>query len=190
MGGRITDVSEVPYQLQLEDQGFQFCGASIISAHYALTAAHCTDGYVAFIQNQFPVRISNFRRTSYGLQVRSSSSDHASGGTVTPVSAIFQHPMYSSFTTDYDISVLRLANGIALGANARPVTLASAEPQTGDYAVVSGWGIQIVSLFSSPKLEKTGEIFRREVQYNRDSFNPSKFPLLTDQLAQQRIIKN
>lgn len=44
VGGTDTVIEDYPYQLSLEIFGSHACGASIISANRALTAAHCTDG--------------------------------------------------------------------------------------------------------------------------------------------------
>lgn len=46
VGGEPTSIEEYPYQASLRYQSSHRCGAVIISEYYALTAAHCTDGYV------------------------------------------------------------------------------------------------------------------------------------------------
>lgn len=44
VGGQDVDITQLPYQLSLEEKGLHVCGASIISTRFALTAAHCVDG--------------------------------------------------------------------------------------------------------------------------------------------------
>lgn len=44
VGGKDTNVELVPYIVSLQRDGKFYCGGSIISEYYVLTAAHCTDG--------------------------------------------------------------------------------------------------------------------------------------------------
>jgi secreted trypsin-like serine protease len=41
VGGNLIDISKAPYQASLAYDDQFFCGASIISTQYLLTAAHC-----------------------------------------------------------------------------------------------------------------------------------------------------
>ena len=43
VGGRYARNGEVPYQVSLQRLYFHYCGGSIISKRYILTAAHCVD---------------------------------------------------------------------------------------------------------------------------------------------------
>lgn len=46
VGGSAVDISAYPYQLSFRYSNSHICGASIISANWALTAAHCASGLV------------------------------------------------------------------------------------------------------------------------------------------------
>lgn len=47
IGGHDADIAEYPYQLSLCIYvSSHICGASLLNENFAVTAAHCTDGYV------------------------------------------------------------------------------------------------------------------------------------------------
>lgn len=44
VGGEATTIDQIPYQVSLSNRGFShFCGGSIISEEWILTAAHCAE---------------------------------------------------------------------------------------------------------------------------------------------------
>lgn len=47
IGGQDANIAQFPYQLSLRQGGNHICGASIISAIWVLSAAHCLDSGVA-----------------------------------------------------------------------------------------------------------------------------------------------
>ncbi|XP_033213882.1 trypsin-2-like [Belonocnema kinseyi] len=44
VGGKYINITAAPYQVSLFSRGSFYCGGSIISKDYVLTAAHCSDG--------------------------------------------------------------------------------------------------------------------------------------------------
>nr|XP_022911341.1 trypsin-7-like [Onthophagus taurus] len=125
IGGESVDIKNYPYQLSLQYLGSHICGASIISAKWAVTAAHCTDGSSALL-----------------LSVRAGSSIRGSGGQVISVKKIHQNPQYDSSTIDYDISLLELSSNLKFEAGVNVVGLPKVNQQlpVGKLSVVSGWG--------------------------------------------------
>nr|CAD7451901.1 unnamed protein product [Timema tahoe] len=101
----------------------QFCGASIISSNWGLTAAHCTVGFSAS-----------------QLRVRAGSDNRASGGTIYVVSQIINHAGYNSQTIDNDISLIRVATPFVFSTTVRAISLGTAELAAGTYTTVTGWG--------------------------------------------------
>ncbi|KAI7815140.1 Serine protease [Rhyzopertha dominica] len=126
VGGVEVTISQYPWQLSLQSGSRHICGASIISANWALTAAHCVSG-----------------SSVSSLSLRAGSTQHASGGNVHTLASGLVHGSYSSRTLDYDIAVLRTSSAFSLGSTGiRAVSLLSAgsSPSTGALAYVSGWG--------------------------------------------------
>ncbi|XP_050096515.1 trypsin-7-like [Anopheles aquasalis] len=126
VGGTEVNIADFPYALSLRQNGAHICGASVISANYALSAAHCT----------FPLPAVST------ISLRGGSSDRTTGGIVFQAAQIINHPDYSDTTLDFDVCLIRITTSF-VGPNIAPATLA---PEGTDYpagtrTVVSGWGL-------------------------------------------------
>ncbi|XP_047000591.1 trypsin alpha-like [Schistocerca americana] len=121
VGGSAVSISQYPWQLYFTISSY-WCGASIISSNWALSAAHCVKG--ASINS---------------MQLRAGSSVRGSGGTVHSIANCHMHESYGD-NDDYDIAVLQVSNAFSFGPNVQAVALASSEPPAGTSATVSGWG--------------------------------------------------
>ncbi|ERL93372.1 brachyurin [Dendroctonus ponderosae] len=128
IGGSVAARGAFPYQAALIINGNSFCGGSIISNQWVLTAAHCVDTATSV---QLILGAHNPRTTvNEPTQVRL-----ASDGRVV-------HADWNRNTLQYDIALLRAA-GIPVGAaGISAVALAPASSGTfaGSTAVLSGWG--------------------------------------------------
>jgi len=117
-------------ELELEGYDDVFCGATVISDEWILTAAHCTDGIGA---NEIQVLLGehDYWNNSETNMVRMD------------ISEIVNHENYNSNTLDNDFALLRMATKIEWGANPhiRPACLP--EYGAGDYdqwmSTVTGW---------------------------------------------------
>ncbi|KAJ1528989.1 hypothetical protein ONE63_007356 [Megalurothrips usitatus] len=126
VGGEVTTIDKLPYQVALEFWGAQGCGGAILTSTHVLTAAHCTDG-----------------ESASSMTIRAGSSVRGVGGTVRRVVDVLQHPEYNAKSTDYDLSVLVLEAD--LPSNDRgiaAITLVVDAPPEGALGTVSGWGDQ------------------------------------------------
>lgn len=131
VGGSQTEVNEYPWQAAVITRSGGFCGGSLISDQWVLTAAHCTDG-----------------KSAGGVQVHLGQHDLYSATEskllVMAVDKIVQHPSYNSQTTNFDFSLLKLSASIDFINNphVRPVCLPKdlSHSYEGYLATVSGWG--------------------------------------------------
>ncbi|XP_031638810.1 polyserase-2-like [Contarinia nasturtii] len=127
VGGFEIDITQVPWQASLQTRGQHFCGASIISEKWLLTAAHCT----AAVPN------------AKNILVRIGSSLYSKGGEIHKVKRIVQHENYNSKTIDYDFSLLELQESIEFNEYAKTVALPNQEEEKladNTMTLVTGWG--------------------------------------------------
>ena len=48
VGGVDADIADLPWQISMQTQnGFHFCGGTVLNAEWILTAGHCVDGTAA-----------------------------------------------------------------------------------------------------------------------------------------------
>merc|ERR1712126_739144 len=135
VGGVETEVNEWPWQAGMVWSGSSsvFCGATVISDEWILTASHCVDGTAA---SDIQVLLAEHDYWDSDEPVRMD------------ISEIIMHPDYNSQTVDQDFALLRMANRIdwAANPNIRPACLpeytAGGTPPTYDQwmSTVTGWG--------------------------------------------------
>nr|ACF72874.2 trypsin [Ochlerotatus taeniorhynchus] len=131
LGGRIVggfqiEISEVPHQVSLQQRGRHFCGGSIISSRWILTAAHCTE--------------ENLNPDAY--TIRAGSTDRTDGGQVLKIKSVNPHPLYDSDNINYDFSLLELTESIGFSRSVQAIRLPEADESVADGSMctVSGWG--------------------------------------------------
>ncbi|KAL1376292.1 hypothetical protein pipiens_004451 [Culex pipiens pipiens] len=129
VGGVDAEIEDFPYQLSLRRNGAHSCGASVISEHWALSAAHCT----------YP--LPNLAIMS----LRGGSANRLEGGELFTIDRIENHPQYDDWNIENDVSVLHTVQQL-VGINIQPIQLVPAETYYphGTRAVLSGWGLTSV----------------------------------------------
>lgn len=165
VGGSDAEISQAPWQVALVDsndpnnyQG-QFCGGSLISPRWVVTAAHCVDSRVE----------SDFRILS-GVSLLSSESL-----TGTAVSKIIVHPEWNPYTNRNDVALVEVAEPLVLTSGIiETISISSADITPGLSALITGWGsIQrdtgIGETRTYPQKLQKGQVFAQTSNFCRSS---------------------
>ena len=134
VGGNQVSISTAPWQVALiltnapnNYQG-QFCGGSLISSLWIVTAAHCVVS-----------QSGTLAPSSLGIQAGSAilSTSVLSFRTV---SEIIPHPEYRVSSKNHDIALIRLATPVTLGGNTQAIPIFRSEVANDTPGYVTGWG--------------------------------------------------
>lgn len=127
VGGFEMDIKEAPYQVSLKLRGSHFCGGSIISQKWILTAAHCT---------------AAFGNAASRIKVYMGASSNKRGGSEHEVKTVVQHKRYNNRNIDFDFALLELAQAVTFTDSVQAVALPGFGELTADgvNCLVSGWG--------------------------------------------------
>uniref|UniRef100_T1J010 Peptidase S1 domain-containing protein n=1 Tax=Strigamia maritima TaxID=126957 RepID=T1J010_STRMM len=111
-------------------KGEIFCGGTLISKKYVLTAAQCLDRYGGAFTD-FTVLLG-----AYSLNPKSKSSLQLG------VTKMFIHPQYTHIETlEYDIAILKLNKTVKFSDSIKPPCFPRpGNNYVGEMATVSGWG--------------------------------------------------
>lgn len=164
VGGLPTAISETPWQVALVNyddeywpdiyeyygwpvglEYFPFCGGSILSSNWVVTAAHCVvDPPENATRLTNVLRIASAQTLQWGADL-----EGLPGSAFTKVKSIIVHPDYDPITFENDIALLRLTaplklssapgttrDSIRLPLDVDPTTW----PTAGTESLISGWG--------------------------------------------------
>uniref|UniRef100_A0A8C3X965 Transmembrane serine protease 7 n=1 Tax=Cyanoderma ruficeps TaxID=181631 RepID=A0A8C3X965_9PASS len=125
VGGSNTEEGEWPWQVSLHFVGAAYCGASVISKEWLVSAAHCFQGSKAW-------------RAHLGMQMQGRAKF------VSAVRRIIVHEYYNSWNYDYDIALLQLSTPWpdTMSHLIQPICLppSSHKARRGDKCWITGWG--------------------------------------------------
>ncbi|XP_053315923.1 coagulation factor VII-like [Spea bombifrons] len=130
VGGMRCELGHCPWQVLIRtSRGIDFCGGTLISSRWVLSAAHCFEGI-----NPHHVTIGDYDK------LRRDQDEQKIA-----VLKFFSHPHYLGEYYDHDIALLYLRSAVILNDYARPICLPSPGlgrllTQEGEIGQVSGWG--------------------------------------------------
>ncbi|KAK2118687.1 Coagulation factor X [Saguinus oedipus] len=137
-------LSRLSQALLINEENEGFCGGTILSEFYVLTAAHCLHQAKRF---KTPDLFSaNLTQATDSSDIWDRNTEKEEGGeTVHEVEVIIKHNRFSIETYDFDITVLRLKTPIAFRMNVAPACLpardwAESTLMTQKTGIVSGFG--------------------------------------------------
>ncbi|XP_043983131.1 coagulation factor IXa [Gambusia affinis] len=163
VGGRLVAPGEIPWQVGLiaKPSGQLFCGGSILSERWVITAAHC----LKEVTGSFSVRVGehNTQITEGREQDYEVLEEHA-------------HPRYNATldTYNHDIALLYLKDPISFSAAVRPICIGpmafiEALVKQPSPATVSGWGRTRFLGFTSNILQKIEVPFIDQTECKKSS---------------------
>ncbi len=89
-GQDVTSTSVAPWQVSLQRFGSHFCGGSLVSKYYVMSACHCSNSGVTVVAGTTDYRYPK----------------------VSVKGTFMCHPSYSTRSNDYDYALVSLTTGI------------------------------------------------------------------------------
>ncbi|XP_019351000.1 serine protease 27 [Alligator mississippiensis] len=129
VGGTDARAGEFPWQVSVRLNGTHFCGGSLISHQWVLTAAHCFQK--SRDPAQFSVLLGAVRLQDPGPQAA-----------VVAAGAVVVNPRYAGEASSGDLALLRLVRPVTFGPRVSPICLPDAGVRfpASTRCWVTGWG--------------------------------------------------
>lgn len=126
-GGYPLNITQVPWQVSLHDQNGKrhFCGGSIISDRWILTAAHCIP------------------RWDPSYNVRVGATHKYNDGQLVTAQKVIIHEKFAASVEDYDYALIQLDEPLQFTDAIQPIPLPNvgdAPTGPGTVCLISGWG--------------------------------------------------
>ncbi|KAG8567665.1 hypothetical protein GDO81_013736 [Engystomops pustulosus] len=113
-----------PWQVYFTYNGNRWCGGSLITARWIISAAHCYKQPKTLIAHLGEHDTSKEEGTEQHIQVEKA----------------YQYFYYSPYYIDNDFMMVKLAEPAQFNQYVQPINIASSCPTAGSKCLVSGWG--------------------------------------------------
>ncbi|XP_055703761.1 transmembrane protease serine 9-like isoform X2 [Phlebotomus papatasi] len=138
VGGSDAERSEMPFIVSLTRRGGHFCGATILSEKWLVTAGHCLCNLNDFMKPSQIRAVLGLHRISEYKLTRDSQMEQKAKEVL--LESVTIHPQYNCLRAANDIALLEM-KPIEFSATIRPTCIAmDDETFDGTQAMVSGWG--------------------------------------------------
>lgn len=124
VNGSDATVGQFPHQVSLRKANRHFCGATIITNRWLITAAHCTKG-----------------RPANGFFAVVGALELNTGGVRYDIEVNIPHPKYESGEFGWDFGLLRTAKIIEFTELIQPAQLPTTNTPAHVPVIISGWGL-------------------------------------------------
>jgi secreted trypsin-like serine protease len=125
VGGSRASIADHPYAVYLAtEDGFQFCGGSLVDDNKVVTAAHCVTG----------------KQPKDVTVVAGREDKQSPAGVVSPTKQIWVHPKYTDVRSGSDIAVLTLTQRLPYATLALPGKDETDLYKAGQPGLILGWG--------------------------------------------------
>lgn len=146
VGGFDAGYGSWPWQALVTMRGMGWCGGSLLSNRWIVTAAHCMD-------------VSGTTIAASDVEVRVGTLTRETGGQLVGVRQVIKHEGFDDITYDNDIALLELSNEVLFSPFVQPIEpiLPVEEPSLAperQLATVTGWGTTKFGGYGSSSLRQ------------------------------------
>uniref|UniRef100_A0A1Y9J0B6 Peptidase S1 domain-containing protein n=1 Tax=Anopheles quadriannulatus TaxID=34691 RepID=A0A1Y9J0B6_ANOQN len=177
-GGMETNIKDAPHQLSLRRFDSHICGASVVDASLAITAAHCLTPKPP--PEFITLMGGSTNRTDYDV------------GVIFNAIEIIIHPGYNSNTFHNDVALVRIEGTFGGYENVAPIPLRTRTIFTSSsnpvYCTVSGWGLTNMNGDGLPEILRIVRIPLVPYTECRRKWNP--FPITSSMICAGELRKD
>lgn len=128
VGGQSADIKDFPFQVSLRRYDSIYCGGSILSEKWILTAGHC---------------VYDLNGDVSDVALRAGSTSQSSGGQLAGLTWAAAHPQFDMLTLVYDVGLMQLDKALILddvSTRATRLVPVGKALTPGQLLTISGWG--------------------------------------------------
>ncbi|XP_022209525.2 chymotrypsin-2-like [Drosophila obscura] len=122
INGEDAEAGLAPYQVSLQKEGWHFCGGSIVTPRWILSAAHC-------LVEKLPTVLVGITDLSNAIEGQRYTADY-----------MIVHCRYREDSHADDVGLVRVTKAIKYGKFVQPITIDWRPVPPGSKLLITGWG--------------------------------------------------